>query len=353
MAESVLTELQTSTLQRFMPIVTNQVFLHSPLLERIFKIAQEGQFGMATPSMDGREIVEPLEVGYVTAAAKGTGADVADTVGAYLTSDTWAAGEQDVLSGAHYAWKMYHVTLKIHNLTLAYNQGASRILDIAAIKLRNATKRLRLVLVEDLYGTQVDDDADGKFIGLRGAINGDPGAESLVGGIDMDTNAFWQGIKDAASTILTWDALNAAYIDTKKYGDGDPATVITATPGVLEAYEATLSKTVPTGAAGSSYFGVTMMTPSGEANRVSNAGYSAFNFKNIPMIEDQLAPSKHCFMLNEKYINWRVLRAFNSTGWESLKMLGKDYLQLTINGYGALTFSALRKQAKFSNITEA
>jgi hypothetical protein len=25
------------------------------------------------------------------------------------------------------------------------------------------------------------------MIGLRGALNGDPGAESLVGGIDMDT----------------------------------------------------------------------------------------------------------------------------------------------------------------------
>jgi hypothetical protein len=32
-----------------MPIVTNQVFLHSPILERVFKIAQEGQFGMASP----------------------------------------------------------------------------------------------------------------------------------------------------------------------------------------------------------------------------------------------------------------------------------------------------------------
>lgn len=353
MAETVLSELQTSTLQRFMPIVTNQVFLHSPILERVFKIAQEGQFGMATPSMDGREIVEPLEVGYITAASKGTGADTANTVGAYLTSDTWAAGDQDVLSGAHYAWKMYHVTIKIHNLTLAFNQGPSRILDIAAIKLRNATKRLRLVLVEDAYGTQVDDDASGKFIGLRGAIDGDPGVETLVGGIDMDTNVFWRGVKDASSTILTWDALNSMWIETKKYGDGDPATVILATPGVLEAYEATLSKTVPTGTSGSSYFGVLAMTNVGEANRTSNAGFTAFNFKGIPMLEDQLAPAKHCFMLNEKYLNYRVLRSFNSTGWESLKLLGKDYLQLSINGYGAVTFSALRKHGKFSNITEA
>jgi hypothetical protein len=57
-------------------------------------------------SFDGREIVEPLEVGYVTAAAKGTGADTANSVGAYNTSTTWAAGSQDILSGAHFAWKI-------------------------------------------------------------------------------------------------------------------------------------------------------------------------------------------------------------------------------------------------------
>ncbi len=54
-------------------------------------------------SFDGREIVEPLEVGYVTAFAKGGSTDVANTVGSYDTSTTWAAGEQDILSGAHYA----------------------------------------------------------------------------------------------------------------------------------------------------------------------------------------------------------------------------------------------------------
>lgn len=107
MAESVLSELEVSTRQRFMPIVTNQIFLNSPILERVFRIAKEGEFGMASPSFDGREIVEPLEVGYVTASSKGTGADVANSVGAYTVGGSdWAAGEQDVLSGAHYAWKM-------------------------------------------------------------------------------------------------------------------------------------------------------------------------------------------------------------------------------------------------------
>lgn len=351
MAETVLSELQTSTLQRFMPIVTNQIYEGSPVTERIFKASQEGDFGLALPSFDGREIVEPLEVGYVTAFAKGGSTDVADTVGAYNTATTWAAGDQDILSGAHYAWKMYHVTLKIHNLRLAENQGASRIIDIAAVKMRNATKRLRKAIISDFYGTAVDG-AD-TMIGLRGALQGDPGAERLIGGIDMDTNSWWRGYHDSSTTVLTWDAMNAMWYDTKRFGDQDPATVMFCSPGVLEAYENSLSKRVATGASGTGYFAGTTLTSDMSNKRVSMGGYDAFFFKNVPMIEDRLAPANSLFMINENYLNWRVLKNFMSTGWQDLRPQGKDYLQMTINGYGALTFSALQKQGRFSNITEA
>ena len=64
-------------------------------------------------------------------------------------------------------------------------------------------------------------------------------------------------------------------------------------------------------------------------------------------------PSSTLMMMNENYINWRVLKNFASTGWQSLSTQGKDYLQMTINGYGALTFSALQKFGRMSNITEA
>ena len=355
MAETILSELEVSTNYKFMPLVTNQIYQGSPLLERVFKASKEGDFGLALPSFDGREIVEPLEVGYVTAQAKGTGADVTDSVGAYGTDTTWGAGTQDILSGAHFAWKMYHVTIKIHNLTVAENAGASRILDIAAIKLRNATKRLRKAIATDAYGTAIDGDADNKMIGLRGVCQGDPGEEKLVGGIDMDDHAWWRGYKDAATTILTWDALNAMWYDTKKYGeDNDAATLITAAPGVLEAYENSLSKRVVTGTAGTSYFSGTQFTDTMNNNkRVAFGGYDAFMFKNIPMVEDPYAPASHAFMMNEKYMNWRVLKNFESTGWQQLRNQGQDYMQVTIFGYGAFTFSSLQKLGAFTNITEA
>lgn len=246
---------------------------------------------------------------------------------------------------------MYHVTLKIHNLRLAENQGASRIIDIAAIKMRNATKRLRKAVLTDFYSANVDG-ATG-MIGMQGALQGDPGVETLIGGIDMDTNSWWRGYHDSATTILTWDALNAMWYDTKRFGDQDPATVMFCAPGVLEAYENSLSKRVSTGVSGTGYFSGTQFGSDISNKRVAMGGYDAFFFKNIPMIEDRHAPASTLMMVNENYLNWRVLKNFDSTGWQDLRPQGKDYLQMTVNGYGALTFSALQKMGRFSNITEA
>lgn len=52
MAETVLSELETSTRQRFMPLVTNQIYEGSPVTERIFKASQEGDFGLALPKQN-------------------------------------------------------------------------------------------------------------------------------------------------------------------------------------------------------------------------------------------------------------------------------------------------------------
>ena len=248
---------------------------------------------------------------------------------------------------------MYHVTLKIHNLTLTQNQGQSRIIDIAALKMRNATKRLRKALATDFYGTQVDGDANGKMIGIRGALQGDPGSETLVGGTDMNANSFWRGYHDDSSTALTWDALNAMWYDTKKFGDQDPATIITCSPGVLEAYENTLSKSVVTGTSGEAYVNGTSFMADTSRARSSYGGFDAFFFKGIPMVEDPYAPSSTAVMMNENYLNWRVLKNFESTGWKHLTDQGLDWMQMTIYGYGALTFSALQKHGRFSAITEA
>jgi len=415
----MISELNVVTREYFMPLVTNQVFQGSPVLEKIFGIAKEGEFGMASPSLDGRAIIETLEVGAVNeeaatpyatgtvSIAKGsttltgaggasftaamanrgqititTGATyriasvtdathleltdpfeqttvsgvafsidyfttVANTSGAYVKADTFAAGDEDTLAGASYDWKMYHTTVKIHNLDLKQNTGKSRIIDLASQRLRSATKQLQRNLIADFYGTAVDGDSAGKMIGLQGICAG----SGTVGTINKATYAWWQGARNSAASArdLTWDLLNKVYYDTKKYGNGDAANLIVTSDGVIQNYENSLTKTVVTGSSGTRYENIVATRALDE--KVVDAGITGFKFKGIDMLSDPMIPvADKTFFINLNYIYWRVLQGFQSTGWQDLKASqNKDWAQLTVNGYGALTTSCC---AKFGLISE-
>jgi hypothetical protein len=284
---------------------------------------------------------------------------ISNSHGAYGTSDTWAAANEDILQGAAYDWKMYHTTIKLNNITLEENKGASRILDLAAIKLRNAARVLKKDLITDFYATAID--GTDHMVGLKSVCLADPGASPapLIGGIDQHTYSWWRGNLEAKSPAedLSWSILNAMYHDTKKYGNGDAATIIVTTPGVLESYENNLTKTVVTGqitptTAATTQAGVYLTAPT--TQKVIDGGFLAFSFKNIPIVADPLlTDTGYLYFLNENYIHWRVLKNFASTGWQDLRTQGKDYLQLTIWGYGAMTYSSPRKLGKITGLNEA
>jgi len=415
----MLEELNVVTREHFMPIVTNQVFQGSPILEKVFGVSKEGSFGMATPSLDGRAIIEPLEIGSVneeaatadvtdvsitkgsttvtgtvsggfTAAMANRGqisifggqtyridkivdsthltitepfeqsdlsggtatityyTTVANTSGAYGKADTFAAGDEDTLAGASYTWKMYHTTVKIHNVDLKQNAGKSRIIDLASQRLRSATKQLQRNLISDFYAATFD--GSNKMIGLQAICAG----SGIVGTINKAIYAWWQGARNTATTDrdLTWDILNDLYHKTKKYGNGDAANLIVTSDGVIAGYENNLTKVVVTGTAGERYENT--LTTRTINDKVIDAGVTGFKFKGIDIVSDPMMPlAGKLFFLNLNYIYWRTLQAFQSTGWQDLKTSqNKDWVQLTINGYGALTTSACSKFGVASELNE-
>lgn len=415
----MLEELNVVTREHFMPIVTNQVFQGSPILEKVFGVSKEGSFGMATPSLDGRAIIEPLEIGSVNeeaATADVTGVSitkgsttvtgtvsggftaamanrgqisifggqtyridkivdsthltitepfeqsdlsgdtatityyttVANTSGAYGKADTFAAGDEDTLAGASYTWKMYHTTVKIHNVDLKQNAGKSRIIDLASQRLRSATKQLQRNLISDFYAATFD--GSNKMIGLQAICAG----SGIVGTINKAIYAWWQGARNTATTDrdLTWDILNDLYHKTKKYGNGDAANLIVTSDGVIAGYENNLTKVVVTGISGARYENT--LTTRTINDKVIDAGVTGFKFKGIDIVSDPMMPlAGKLFFLNLNYIYWRTLQAFQSTGWQDLKTSqNKDWVQLTINGYGALTTSACSKFGVASELNE-
>lgn len=333
---TILEEMETATRKHFMPVIQNQIWLRSPVLYRIFKPAREGQWGLALPSFDGRQIVEPLEYGKV--------ATVSGSHGAYAKTDTWVADEQTVLGGAAFDWKMYHVSIKFHNLDKEINKGGrSRIFDLLAVKLRSATKILRDDLITDFFKT-TQDGAD-EMVGLQGMI----AASGIVGGINKGTKDWWRGTIDNVGGDPDFAMLNEGFYATKRYGEGDRATMIITTDGVLQKYE-DLITTVKLGTSGVA--SALRFVAQAAGPKVLDGGFESFFFKRIPLIADPNCPAEKLFFINEKYIHWRILKNFDSTGWEQLSSQGKDWAQNTILGYGALTISCAKKFRQVNSVNE-
>lgn len=326
-------ELQTTTLQHFIPLVVDQVYRQSPLLYRIFRIAKEGQWGAAYLAGSGREVVEPLQ--YQEVAQSGAH-------GAYDLSDTLAPNDNEILTYATYSFKRYHVATSLDNLTGAENVGKARLFDLAALKVKNATQLLRKDLATDLYG---DGDGTGKnILGLQKitAVSG------TVGGIDKTTYTWWRGAQNTSANArnLDWTILNDIYYKTKHYGDGLLPTIMVASDGVIENYENIYTKVIDASSSG--------VRLNLQVGQTLEGGFRSFVFKGVPIVPDPFCAANTLFCLNENFINWRILKQFNSSGWtDKTTVSGKDRAELIIKGYGALTTSACRKQGIVTNLNEA
>ena len=417
---SIVSELNVTTAQNFMPLVTEQIYAGSPVLERIFGIAKEGQFGTGV-ELSGQNIIETLRVGNVaeetttvttakvtdvaqggttvtvsttaltsdmgnnaqirigatlgqayriksidsatqltlltpyegttitatpTACSIAYGKTTTNSSGAYGAADTFAAADNDTLGGATYNWKMYHTTVALHNKEVEMNKDKGRIIDLVAERLQSATTKLQRDLLTDFYASNTG--SGNNMVGLGAFV----ARTGTVGGIDKSAFAFWQGFANTAASnrALTEPMLNKMYHLTKRYGAGDKATLILTSEGVLEAYESTITSVKS--ATSSPNF-----TLNADANVKSvDSGIVDFKYKGIDIIADPNMPTSNTlYFINENYLNWRVLKAFQSdNGWVDLKATsGVDKIQLTINGYGALTSTACCKHGVIDHITEA
>ena len=417
---SIVSELNVTTRQNFMPLVTEQIYAGSPVLERIFGIAKEGQFGTGV-ELSGQNIIETLRVGNVaeerttldtakvTDIIKGAtvvtmsttvmaavyanngqirigeslgqayriksvdsttqitlltpyegetitgtptaceiiyGLTTTDSSGAYSTSDTFAAADNDTLGGATYNWKMYHTTTSLHNKEVEMNKDKGRIIDLVAERLQSATQKLQKDLLTDFYASNTG--SGDNMVGLGAFV----ARTGTVGGIDKAALAYWQGFANtaAANRTLSEGMLNKMYHLTKRYGNGDKSTLILTSEGVLEAYETTLTSVKAAASAPNMFL-------TADANvKGIDQGIVDFKYKGIDIIADPNMPTSNTmYFLNENYLNWRILKAFQSDeGWVNLKATkGTDKIQLTINGYGALTSTACCKHGVIDHITEA
>ncbi len=215
----------------------------------------------------GQKIVEPLMY------AKNT------TAGSYSTYDTLATTAQDGISAAEFAWRQYAVTIALHGLEEAQNNGDAQIIDLLSAKIDQAQESLwenfDVMLLGDGTGNGGKD-----WMGLLGLV----GATGVVGNIDSSVNAFWRSVATAAGAVRSDDTWTNVFNSASK-GNVKPDFGIT-TQLLYEHYEASLAPALRL-----------------SSNKEADARFENLLFKGAPIYFDANIASGVTYFLNSKFIN--------------------------------------------------
>lgn len=222
----------------------------------------------------GERIVQPLMYGKNTTASSYSGYEQLDTT------------PQEGIDSAEYNWKQYSVSITISGEEERKNGGSSKIIDI----LEARTKQAEMSLTEQLT-TGIFSDGTGNgskdLTGLKAMVS-DSGT---YGGINSSTYTWWQASIDSDAEALSIADMRTQY-NNASIGGRDTPNLLVTTQTLYEKYEALLTTTYQTMAAGT--------------KKLADAGFQVLEFKGKPIVWDELCPTGHVFYLNTNHMKMVV-----------------------------------------------
>ena len=301
-----------STLQKYIPTLEDNIFTSKPLLYAITT------FGNVVTLDGGVSITQPLmyaELG---------------NQGSYSNSDTFLTAEDEGTTAANFAWKQYYATIRLSNIEIAKNQGATAVLRI----VENEVERAELSIAESLDEMFLGDgtgNGSKDFNGLGNLVGQNTAA---VGGINPAGagNAWWKSQIQTTGGSVTFAALRALYL-TCSEGNDFPTNIFT-TQTVYGATDALFTS------------GQRFMDPA-----MANQGFETIMFHGAPMSFDRNITAGELFMLNLKYLTLYKLGAnwFNMSDW--MEPTNQDIRIKKILLYGELAISNRKRQGFDSGLT--
>lgn len=301
--------LDATTQKRFIPALKDQIFESNILLYRLLSKADN-----IGAKIGGTKVIEPLE--YV----------VSTKVGSFSKGDSLTAAEEEFITAAEFDWKREHADLYIDGLEEVENRGSARVIDLVAAKMKSASKSLG-----DDMATQLFSDGTGNsakdLLGLAAAVD-DATNVDAYGGITRSTDgdAWWKAYYDTNANNFTLAELRTAYAACRV--SGDVPTIILSDSTEMNNYENLFLNTTNT------------MWTSALQPKVLDGSFESFSFKGTPWVEDSHCQAKRLYMLNENYLQFRILRDFFNKGWQ--RPIDKDELVSHIIWYGAFTCNNCR-----------
>ncbi len=252
-------QISAITEKKFIPKLVDNIFDSDPLLQRAKK---KGWYDKLD---GGTSVIYPLNYALTTAS------------GWYAGADTLSTTDNDVITGAEYAWKQIYANISLSRLDELKNSGDAQKVNFVKSKTQIAEKTLIDKLGDGIYSASSDPKS---IIGLRTIL----GTSNTVGGISQTTYTWWASTVDTTTTTLTMAALQTMYANLTI--NNDQPTVIMVTRANYNRYYA-------------------LLQPQQRFmdSESAKGGFSSLMFNGTPFIAGSKVPSAHIFMLNEDYLH--------------------------------------------------
>lgn len=295
---NTFTELVSTTYRNHKKEVADNISKHNALYRRI------AEKGKSRTEDGGLSIVLPLEYA------------VNSTYQRYSGYDSLNINAVDVLTSAEFPWRQIAVNVTASGLELRSNSGDSKLIDMAAKKLKNAVKSAANGMSVDMYS---DGTLSNQIGGLQ-ALVADAGT-GTVGGINSSTYPFWQSLVQSAAAPLQGGSaitMSASTIEQqmlqlwiKLTRGADMPDLIVMSDDYYAMYEASQTS---------------LKRYTSEEN--GKGGMVSLKYKNADVFFDSSGgiPTSHAYFLNTDYLevvaheeaNWTIMDEMSSINQDAV-----------------------------------
>ncbi len=366
------TNLSALTKDKFIPILVDNIFSSNAVLLKLLKNAEK---------LDGgKKIIVPVEYGKLPSSG-GSATQGFITYGS--SSAPTAIKDAEIISASEWEWATAYSGIYFRGDEEHKNMGDSQVLSLLKSKMKNAEKSMK-----DLFGTSIFSATGGTTAGLT-TLNGagteasanytayDAGdlgeADHPAGILETATNPQWHAPGAVANSIVGYrrkvgniDSYPSSSDDnkwwnspflsmasfsgtvtsratftectdttngvaklvkhmTRLYGacsiDNDSPDLIVTTQTIFDAYESSLQ-------ANKRWAG---------DDTLADAGFQTLRFKGATVVVDSHCPAGQMYMLNSKYLDFKVHNKRNFAFEPFRRQEGHDAMQARIFWMGQLT----------------
>ncbi len=304
--------LIATTLEKYKPTLEDNIFTSKPLLFAI------QAFGNVETLDGGTTIVQPLlysELG---------------NQGSYSGSDTFLTDEDEGITAAEYDWRQYYAAIKLKNIDVAKNSGASAVLRIVENEVMRAEMSIAESL-DELFFLDGTGNSNKDFLGLDAIVS----TSTTLGGINPATagNDWWQSsVTTGVGAITDFTGIRTRYLACSE-GNDFPTNIFTTETlyakidGFFESNQRFMDPTM------------------------ANQGFETIMFHGAPISFDRNCQSGRIYFLNLKYITLYKLGDtwFKMSDW--LEPVNQDVRVKKILLYGQLTASNRKRQGLMTGVS--